>query len=401
MTPTSAFETEYYKNYTKNFEFGNCTEQIISTLFHPGRINKNLSDQDWDYWLVVRDDNGQVVSPMFLDIYIVTFLFFCCLVGVPLNLYIAITLIINPHLNDKPRNILQLSLVLCNIFTLVVVVVELVYYYFPSEEVCLVYVSIVDLPYLAFFLNLLLTLIDRHVAITRPLLHRDKVTVRGVIFWLIILNIALALAVNWVHIGGAPLRCEIQLQHSTTLALTLLILFVCCITLRVIDYVKTKQLLPRDNGVIETVAISYDIEIGNPPPAPRSRVNAFPPLPADENEVLSVHVTTETLAKMEMNATKVMRQAQSSFNPILILTIFFSVVYCRPDFTFTASLSKTGVCSFLSSFSTLLRQSSVQHNLLARSLFPATHFLTRSCPPYRLSLEEQRVFSQTRTAKSC
>ena len=124
MTPTSAFETENYYNCTPNLEFiANCTEQIISTLFHPGRINKNLSDQDWDYWLVVRDDNGQVVSPMFLDIYIVTFLFFCCLVGVPLNLYIAITLIINPHLNDKHRNILQLSLVLCNIFTLVVVVV--------------------------------------------------------------------------------------------------------------------------------------------------------------------------------------------------------------------------------------------------------------------------------------
>lgn len=189
----------------------NLLAEITDVFSSNQSINNSwrLDQNDW----VVRDANNHVASPMFLDGFIVSFLFFCCLVGLPLNLLIVIKIVISPHLNCIPRNILQLSLILCNIFTLIVVVVELVYYYSPSDEVCKVYVSIVDLPYLAFFLNLLLTMIDRHVAITDPLWHRENITVYGVSFWLVFLDMSLALGVNWVHIGAGVVNCEIQLTR--------------------------------------------------------------------------------------------------------------------------------------------------------------------------------------------
>ena len=294
----------------------NVLAEITADVFINQSINRSwrLDQNDW----VVRDANNHVASPLFLDGFIVSFLFFCCLVGLPLNLFIAIKIVISPHLNCIPRNILQLSLILCNIFTLIVVVVELVYYYSPSDEVCKVYVSIVDLPYLTFFLNLLLTMIDRHVAITDPLWHRENITVYGVSFWLVFLDISLALGVNWVHIGAGVVHCEIQLTHSTTQALTLLILLVACIALRVTDYAKTRQLLPRDNGIIpcpplllhqasDFIEMEAFIQPSHPPTAsstPRVIHAAAPASSTEPPTGLSVHVTSETLARMEMQASK-------------------------------------------------------------------------------------------------
>lgn len=329
-----------------NFEYENLTER--SDIFNQS-INKSFQNQDdW----VVRNEYDQVASPIFLNIFIVSFLFFFCLVGLPLNLFIAIRIVIMPHLNCIPLNILQLSLVLCNIFTLVVVTVELVYYYNPSsDEICKVYVSIVDLPYLTFFLNLLLTMIDRHVAITKPLWHREKISVRGVICWLVFLDISLALGVNWVHIGAGVVRCEIQLTHSTTQAFTLLILLVACIALRVIDYAKTRQLLPRENGIIpcppallqQTDIIEMEIFQSHPNAhAPTTApvagvINATAPVAASTGEPsigLSVHVTSETLAKMEMKATSAFLTGLTLLILLPCPRLVFALAYlfCLPVF---------------------------------------------------------------------
>ena len=55
------------------------------------------------------------------------------------------------------------------------------YYLSLNDGICVFYVSVVGLPYSVFFLNIFLPLIDRYVAITRPLWYRDNVTIRGVL----------------------------------------------------------------------------------------------------------------------------------------------------------------------------------------------------------------------------
>jgi len=118
----------------------------------------------------------------------------------------------------------------------------MVYYLSPSEETCRFYVTVVGLPYVIFFLNLLLALIDRYLVITRSLWHRDNVTIRGVFIVQISLTMALCFALKAVYIFEVvPLRCEIQLIHGKIVGLTLLILFISCLVAQFVVYQKTRD----------------------------------------------------------------------------------------------------------------------------------------------------------------
>lgn len=137
-------------------------------------------------WLdVLREKNGSVKNPIEVDAFIFTVDCICCLVGLPINILIAIKILLDERLYSKPRNVLLLDNILCNTFTLFSASVETVYFYWPQESVCIVYSAIVGLSYVLFFLNLLLSLIDTYVVITNPFWHRRKVTLKVYILFTI------------------------------------------------------------------------------------------------------------------------------------------------------------------------------------------------------------------------
>lgn len=159
----------------------------------------------------------------------------------------------------------------------------MIYFLLPEEMICQMFISFFGLSYIFFFFNLLLSLIDRCVAITEPIYHRQNVTGLFVIFSSFILNLLLAFILNWFYIiGMAPLECEIQLNHSLTALAILILLFTLCVIFLVIDYVITLDRLPHTSGpgVIQIV------------------------VDANNSSPMGVHVNLSTAQRLELEATK-------------------------------------------------------------------------------------------------
>ena len=279
--------------------------------------------------------NGTNSNPLEMDVYNFSFHCVCCLIGLPLNFYIVIR-IIGQKLYEKPRNILLLAMVICNILTLLMSIDDIVYFFYPNESLCRLFVTVIELPYILFFFNLLLSLIDRFVAMVKPMWHHQNVTVPLVIFWIVVLNAALALALNWVYISGmAELKCQIQTSHATTADSVLLVLCVSCIIFTIVDYVETRTLLPstpsRQSSRSSTITVppstnrSGSIEMAN--------VNPFappPPVAAGESSTMGVHMNIATLQRMETEATKTLMAGITALIllPCPLLVFTFSHLIC-------------------------------------------------------------------------
>ena len=154
-----------------------AVDQGLTNLSNAG--SSSISQFFPESWLdVLREKNGSVKNPIEVDKFIFSVDCICCLVGLPINMVIAVKILLEERLYNKPRNILLLDNILCNIFTLFTASVEMVYYFWSQKSVCIVYSAIVGLSYVLFFLNLLLSLIDTYVVITNPFWHRRKVTLK-------------------------------------------------------------------------------------------------------------------------------------------------------------------------------------------------------------------------------
>jgi len=172
--------------------------------------------------------------------------------GLPLNLYVAAVILLNSHLRNRPRYILQLNIVfICNLLTLFTDAEEAVYYYLPSDELCQSFVFTFVFPYFLFNLNVFLSLLCRCIAIDKPLWHRANVSPRFVVVGSLIVNLVLVLALNWAYIGGVvPLRCAFS-KHFTKGGTGLgVILFTLCVVFIIVVYVKTRQHLPRPSIIV-------------------------------------------------------------------------------------------------------------------------------------------------------
>ena len=281
------------------------------------------------------------INPLEMDNFTLTIHCICCTVGLPLNMFIAVKIMRNCRLYNKPRYIFLLTLVMCNIFTLLTAVDEIVYYVWPNESVCKFFISINEVPYILFFFNLLLSLINRYVAMARPMWHHQKVTVPFVVFWLVVFNVTLALAINWVFISGAAeLRCEINRTHTNTLDGTLLVLCISCITLKIVDYVKTRKSLPRSNHrsassiVVRAIPRSNGgggqqiemIHIVAPQQQHQLPTNSH----RNNEERLNIHMGSAALSRMENEATRtcVFGVLRLLLLPCPLLAFTFSHLIC-------------------------------------------------------------------------
>jgi len=174
--------------------------------------------------------------------------------GIPLNLIVTVVILSNHRLKNKPRNILFLGIVISSLFSLVTVMLEIIAHYFESPLFCKITGLILGVPYTCILKNLLLALLDRYLAITRPLLHLKTVTVRNVRIIQIIGVIVIFFFIKWpVIFSGVPFRCDLLLIEAKTIAMHQSILILLCVVCYVLVYFKTKQ-YARPNRVI---SVSY------------------------------------------------------------------------------------------------------------------------------------------------
>ena len=201
---------------------------------------------------ILRDQQGKVVNPMAMNAYLAVILGVLCCVGFPLNFTVFNRIVNDKKMRERPRYILELAIVFSGIFTLCMNVVQIVHYllslqFGASEWLCHFYVVVfMGLPYVTLLFNCFLSLIDCFTAITFPLWHRHKVTARAVVYWLIGLNLVVALAVKWAFISATiPVRCAFQPSHGLTIRWTESVLIAVSVVVLVLDFFKTWQLLPR------------------------------------------------------------------------------------------------------------------------------------------------------------
>lgn len=168
-------------------------------------------------------------------------------------------------------------------------------FYTVAEILCRFYVAFLSLPYILFFLNLFLSLLDCYTAVTYPFWHRRRVTVKFAIGILVSLNLSVALAVNWVYVGQvAPITCSYHVGHVVTLIGTIIFLYIPCVVFQIILYVKIKKIF-RQNSLPMQQASSFNNTNSNN---------------------MTIHRSGATLSRREMEAR---RAFIAGVTPLLLL----------------------------------------------------------------------------------
>lgn len=251
-------------------------------------MNNSLHDDD-----ILYTPDGEVYNPVSLDDnLLVISKFISCLMGMPLNLSVAVTIIRHPSLRCKPRNVFILGIVFSYFTCFIPGVIELIYWsFYPVESLCQCYVALMGVPRSLLLLNMLLALVDRYVAINHPMLHRRKMTARFASGLVIFSSILLVFSLKFVYIVGIyPLRCEVSLLHVKITLIVLVILFLFCIAFNCIVYWQTKNLLAQSRTIDPPTFESTVTNVGN---GHRTRVDS-----------MSVHVDRRKLCQMEVEAAR-------------------------------------------------------------------------------------------------
>lgn len=193
---------------------------------------------------VMLNENGDVYNPISLNMLIIS-KFMCCCIGIPLNAFVAIVLIVNDQLRSKPRTVFLLGIIFSYMSFINVAIIELIYWYlYPVESLCQAYVACDSLPHALLLLNVLLSLGDRYFAIKYPMFHRKKMTLRLACTIVICSSLLIIFIENFAFIVGLrTLRCEVWLVNVQLVTITTLVLYLICTALNFIVYRETKKLL--------------------------------------------------------------------------------------------------------------------------------------------------------------
>lgn len=290
---------------------------------------------------------GRKKNPIHLNPFVIASHLICCVIGIPINLFIVVVILYMRRLRTKPRNIFLLGLILSNLSAFAPVLVEFAYIHFPrNEELCQFYVSIVGLPYVLFLNNLLLALTDRHIAISHPVWHYKKVTIRRVVCWQVFTSIFISVVYKFAYVSQfLPLKCEVQLFQVRVISITLLMMFTVCVLAQVFVYrstrkilanysaIRSKQMIPlvttnREENIVNQNPASAvnDVVTGNhlaPQPCDQHNVNLFSvPMTSDGDITitttapveLNVHMSNETVGHLEIEATRTMIASVTSLS---------------------------------------------------------------------------------------
>lgn len=321
----------------------------------------------------IREDilytiSGEVQSPIDTNFILMAIKVILAFFGLPLNIFLGVIIARLRRLHSKPRNIFLLGILISNLIVFFPTVIEVLYWINPDVIICKAYVSIIGLPHIILLWNILCALVDRYIAITYPMWHRKKVTVRGAAWFLVASSASFVFFMKLVYIFEiVPFKCEIRILHGKIVGSTVATLFVACIIVHLIVYRRTRALLsesrtigpgnrrtltttnvddgpppnPNNPSTVPRQGLSTD---GNNPGLRDSDPNPIPPV---ENQLngcelnrhqglhssshMFIHMPNGTLSKMEMWATKTLIEGVTSLfvfsSPLIIL--FFIIFFCH------------------------------------------------------------------------
>ena len=116
-----------------------------------------MANQTFNWSQVYKDVNGTVYNPLDYDVFILSFNYLSCIIGLPANFFLG-ALVVTSKL---PRHALLFSTSSSCILILLMDLISIINYSHPNENTCRFYVSVYCLPYIAFFYNIFVSIIDR------------------------------------------------------------------------------------------------------------------------------------------------------------------------------------------------------------------------------------------------
>ena len=184
------------------------------------------------------------------------------------------------------------------------------------------------MPYIAFLYNVLVSLVDRYVAITRSVWHRRQLTRRRVIISKLIPEIVLIVGIKWFFILPGfvtKIECVTHVVAGDTAVGAGLVLFCLCLALLVVVYTETWKRLPRPARDIPLPPII-------PPRRRHHRRGEQQEIEggAAAAAVMNVHTSHAALRRIEI---KVTRMFLTSLLPLFLLVLpglvySLSYLYC-------------------------------------------------------------------------
>ncbi|XP_032788920.2 ultraviolet-sensitive opsin isoform X2 [Daphnia magna] len=171
----------------------------------------------------------------------------CAGIGSPLNVMVANVIIRQRRLRN-PRNTFWLGVIFCNLLALTNAIIEYVAFELMSAQACIIFRITAGIPYTLILVNLLLATLDRWVALTYPLFHRETVNVKLVVLvqlFFCTLVILLSTFPYWTEM--IPLNeCGVDtivLEWTTVVFLSLTLLSIMA---QVQIYFKARSCLRKD-----------------------------------------------------------------------------------------------------------------------------------------------------------
>lgn len=273
-------------------------------------------------------DETQRTEPVTVLAFLPMAIISCVAIGAPLNLLIAVVIIAQRRLH-KPRHIFWLGVTFSNLFAQLVSINELVVFYLIPENkaTCWAFFISVGIPYASLLLNLLLGLIDRFVAITYPLWHKNKVSVKliviGQLTGVLLLLLLLKTSYFW---DGIPkdVTCHKNQSHGKIFVITLTALVVSCFTAQITIYLKTKTyFLKQREGRCQLMdSLS--------PSASRLNRSDVIEETSTKSPEFFVHIGSQAISKLEMEAAWTLVQGVTSLaiisSPVFI--VWLGAFYC-------------------------------------------------------------------------
>ena len=327
----------------KSSDVINDTTQSIDCIVGINQVNASLSSPAegiTTYWYqqIYKNVDGSVFNP--LDSNSPSLLVIksvCCVIGLLASARAIYKTVVtcNEDGGWRPRHVLLIAtIVSCILSLLVHCLIPAVYFFFPSDDLCRLFVLVYCLPYISFLFNILLALIDRYVTVTRSTWHRNKFNdVRLYSVALPLLNLLLVVANDWPFIAQIiSIDCEFNFLHGLGLVLSVLIITVLCTGFLIAVFVATWHQLPQAARAIPipTVAtiqstLITDQQQSQPPAAPiinpaeieyvalkdllpavNFEITVQPPPPVVEEASTSVTSSSSSylLCKLELEVTK-------------------------------------------------------------------------------------------------
>ena len=282
--------------------------------------------------------NGHVMSPLNTSLHLIVFEIVCCVLGIPLNVMVPFSILRSRRMYRKPRNIFLLGVIASNFCSFSRSIINICYFFWPSDVTCKVFVALSVLPDAFLLLNSFFSLMDRYVAIRCPLWHRAKVTVPlsiSVITFGFILEMG---TLKFMYVARiVPLRAKMGRLEMTAAFWNLVIPFVLCFAARVTVYIQTRRILAEnctisvnnesmmemrrndDHIELATSGVARSIQLG-----PRIAQKTINRLEIEANKVLVIGVTSLLLISFPLVAFQILMVACISYHG--------SAEYCSVSF---------------------------------------------------------------------